>query len=201
MSRWRDFAVIALVTLMSASGAAQQLGLGRVATHAEIAGWSIDVRPDGTGLPPGGGTAKVGEALYTERCASCHGDFGEGNGRWPPLSGGEDTLTEERPLKTVGSYWPYAPVLFDYIRRAMPFGAGLSLSDDQTYAVTAYVLFLNDLVDEDAVIDRATLPKVKMPNRENFVRVDGDDPDVTGIRCMTNCRKSPARVTSDASKR
>lgn len=83
------------------------------------------MRPEGTGLPPGGASAIQGEALYTERCASCHGDFGQGEKNWPPLAGGADTLTDERPVKTVGSYWPYAPVLFDYIRRTMPFGAGL----------------------------------------------------------------------------
>lgn len=204
MSRWRDFAAVFLIVL-SASAAtvalAQRYGLGKRATPAEIAGWDIDVRPDGTGLPLGRGTAKLGEELYTEQCASCHGDFGEGTGRWPPLSGGEDTLTEERPVKTVGSYWPYAPVLFDYIRRTMPFGKGLSLTDDQTYALTAYVLFLNDLVKEDAVIDRNSLPKVKMPNRQGFIRVDGRKPDVVGVHCMRKCRKTPARITSDQARR
>ncbi len=203
MSSLRDLAVIAVAVwgLMPGKAAAQTFGYGRAATPAEIAAWDIDVRPDGTGLPPGGSTAKMGEDLYIVRCASCHGDFGQGEGRWPPLAGGKDNLTDDRPVKTVGSYWPYAPVLFDYIRRTMPFGAGLSLSDDQAYALTAYVLFLNDLVGEDAVIDRATLHKIEMPNRGNFNRVDGQEPDVTGIHCMTSCRAGPVRIHSDASKR
>ena len=158
------------------------------------------MRPDGQGLPPGRGTARQGEALYQEQCTSCHGDFGEGADRWPPLSGGEDSLTDDRPVKTVGSYWPHAPILFDYIRRAMPFGRGLSLSNDQTWALTAYVLFLNDLVEEDTVIDRTTLPAIEMPNRAGFIRVEDGKPDVSGTHCMKNCASRPARITSDQSK-
>jgi cytochrome c len=203
MSSWRELAAAAAVTLLLAEAAEagpKKLGLGQLATPEAIAGWDIDVRPDGHGLPPGRGTARQGEALYQEQCTLCHGDFGEGTGRWPPLSGGEDSLTDDRPVKTVGSYWPYAPILFDYIRRAMPFGRGLSLSDDQTWALTAYVLFLNDLVEEDTVIDRTTLPAIEMPNRAGFIRVEDRKPDVSGVHCMKNCADGPARITSDQSK-
>jgi len=117
-------------------------GYGQDATAEQIAGWDIDIRPDGMGLPPGGATPEDGEMLYEDKCASCHGSFGEGVGRYPVLSGGEGTLTEARPEKTVGSFWPYASTLWDYIHRAMPFTAPESLTDEEVYATTAYVLYL-----------------------------------------------------------
>ena len=126
--------------------AAKRLDIGRIATPEEIAGWDIDIRPDGQGLPAGKGTVKQGEALYMERCAACHGEFGESAGRWPILSGGNGTLASHDPVKSIGSYWPYASTLIDYIRRAMPFGNAQSLTNDELYAVTAYVLYLNDVV-------------------------------------------------------
>jgi len=116
------------------------LHLGRLALDEEIAAWDIDVRPDGVGLPQGAGNAVDGGVLYDANCASCHGDFGEGTGRWPILAGGFDSLQEERPEKTIGSYWPYLSTVYDYIRRAMPFGNARSLSDDDVYAITAYIL-------------------------------------------------------------
>ena len=140
--------------------------LGRAATDAEVAAWDIDIRPDGKGLPVGSGTVADGEVIFTEQCASCHGDFGEGRGRWPVLAGGRDTLTRERPEKTVGSYWPHLSTAYDYIRRAMPFGNAQSLSDDDVYALTAYLLYLNDVIPEDKVLDAQSLPKVEMPNRD-----------------------------------
>jgi len=123
--------------------AAKPLGFGRCATPEEIAGWDIDVRPDGAGLPIGKGTVKDGEALYVERCAACHGEFGEGAQRWPILAGGGGTLPSHNPVKSIGSYWPYASTVMDYIRRAMPYGNAQSLTNDELYAVTAYVLFLS----------------------------------------------------------
>ena len=160
-------------------------GLGETATPAQIAGWDIDVRPDGLGLPEGEGSVEDGEMLYEDKCASCHGTFGEGEGRWPKLAGGMGTLNQERPDKTVGSYWPYASTLWDYIRRAMPFPAPQSLTVDEVYAITAYVLNLNDLVDDDFVLSRDNFSTIEMPNKDGFF-VD-DRPDVKNPRCLSDC--------------
>ena len=165
-------------------------GVGQEASAAEIAGWDIDIRPDGLGLPEGGATAEDGESLYEEQCASCHGSFGEGVGRYPVLAGGEGTLTEPRPEKTVGSFWPYASTLWDYIHRAMPFTAPESLSDDEVYAITAYVLYLNDLVEYDFELTRDNLASIEMPNKDGFFL--DDRPDVINAQCMSDC-KDPAR--------
>ncbi|MBZ2168064.1 MULTISPECIES: c-type cytochrome [Marinobacter] len=162
-------------------------GVGETPTEEQIAAWDIDIRPDGTGLPEGSGSVDEGMAVYETYCASCHGAFGEGMGRYPKLSGGEGTLAEDRPEKTVGSYWPYASTLWDYIHRAMPFFAPQSLTDDQVYAVTAYVLNLNYIVDGDFVANKETLPKVEMPNSGNFVWED-PRPDVENERCMSDCK-------------
>lgn len=162
------------------------LGIGKPATPAMIKGWDIDIRPDGLGLPKGSGSVADGEPLYEQKCALCHGSFGEGEGRWPKLAGGEDTLTDQRPEKTVGSYWPYASTLWDYIHRAMPFNAPQSLSDDEVYAITAYVLNLNDIVDDEFVLNQNNLADIEMPNKDGFI-VD-KRPDVTNTRCMKNCK-------------
>lgn len=169
----------------------RRLGIGREASPEEIAGWDIDIRPDGQGLPPGKGAVKDGEGLYTQRCAGCHGDFGEGLGRWPALSGRAGTLADDRPVKTIGSYWPYASTLIDYVRRAQPFGDAQSLSNDEVYAVAAYLLFLNDIVDEDFVLTKDTFRKISMPNERGF---HDDDRETTERAfwnpnpCMTNCK-------------
>lgn len=160
-------------------------GFGQAATQAQIAGWDIDIRPDGLGLPEGKGSVEDGEWLYEDKCASCHGTFGEGEGRWPKLAGGMDTLSHERPDKTVGSYWPYASTLWDYIRRAMPFTAPQSLANDEVYAITAYVLYLNDLVEDDFVLTRSNFSTIEMPNKDGFF-VD-DRPDVSNPRCLSDC--------------
>ena len=161
-------------------------GYGEPATPEQIAGWNIDVRPDGLGLPPGSGTVLDGEPLYDEKCAACHGIFGQGEGRWPKLAGGVGALTQERPERTVGSYWPYATTLWDYVRRTMPFFEPQSLTDDEVYAITAYVLHLNDLVTEDFELSRENLPSVQMPNREGFF--EDPRPDVQNTVCMADCR-------------
>ena len=149
------------------------LGLGRAATEEEIAAWDIDIRPDGLGLPVGRGKVSDGEPIYEEQCAACHGDFGEAVGRWPVLAGGHGTLKNERPEKTVGSYWPHASTVFDFIRRAMPFGNARSLSDDEVYALTAYVLYLNDVVtDEEFELSNENFASVKLPNEPNFIPDD-----------------------------
>jgi S-disulfanyl-L-cysteine oxidoreductase SoxD len=146
---------------------------GTPATPAQIAGWNIDVEPDGPGLPPGSGTPAAGAALYLAKCAACHGPEGEGlpvpgRGPYPRLIGGIGTLASEHPVKTVGSFWPYATILFDYIRRAMPFDAPGSLSNDEVYALSAFILDNNGIIPNNAVMDAKTLSAVKMPNRNGF---------------------------------
>ena len=162
-------------------------GYGATPTKEQIAGWDIDVRGgDGAGLPPGRGSVDQGVEVFSEQCAVCHGTFGEGVDRFPKLAGGEGTLTAERPELTVGSYWPFAPTLFDYINRAMPMPAPRTLTPDQVYALTAYVLNLNNLVSSDFVADKDSLPKVKMPNSKNFKWSD-PRPDTKSETCMQNC--------------
>lgn len=176
--------------------------LGRKALKEEVAAWDIDVRPDGVGLPVGKGTVAQGEPIYAEQCAICHGDFGEGIDRWPVLAGGFDTLAEERPEKTVGSYWPYLSTVYDYIRRAMPFGNARSLTDDEVYALTAYVLYLNDIVDdEEFELSNENFAEIRLPNEENFIP-DGryEEPHYANKAepCMTDCKPGTAAVTMRA---
>src|SRR6202166_3669577 len=162
-------------------------GYGKTATPEQIAGWDIDVRgDDGAGLPTGKGTVQRGSEVYAEQCAACHGTFGEGEGRFPKLVGGAGTLRDDRPEPTVGSYWPFAPTLWDYINRAMPMPAPHTLSADDVYALTAYILNLNDIVPNEFVADRDSLPKVKMPNRDGFIWTD-PRPDTVARTCMNAC--------------
>lgn len=199
-------AVISL--LAGASGEAQQrqqpqpqpqprFELGRAPSAAEVAGWNIDVRTPSVGLPKGSGNVARGEKVYAERCAACHGDKGQGS-PMDRLVGGIGSLATDKPVKTVGSYWPYAETLYDYIHRAMPFDSPQSLSSDEVYAVTAYVLFLNGIVPKDAVMSAETLPKVKMPNRDGFDAPD-PRPDVRNEACMKNC--PPLKVSGSAPSR
>lgn len=143
-------------------------GVGRAPTPEEVKAWDISVAPDGTGLPEGSGTVTQGKDVYASKCAKCHGGQGQG-GDEGALVGGKGTLASAKPLKTVGSYWPYATTLFDYVNRAMPFKQPGTLTPNQVYAVSAYVLFLNGIIPENAVMDPKTLPQVKMPNRNGFV--------------------------------
>lgn len=162
-------AVLAVAALFATPAtAAEKYGLGTPATDAQIKSWDINVFADGEGLPPGSGTVVAGRKLYDAQCLSCHGAKGEG-GIGDRLAGGAGSLSSAKPIKTVGSYWPYAPTLFDYIRRTMPLTAPQSLSDEEAYAVTGYVLFLNGLAQEDATIDAQSLAQLKMPNRDGFV--------------------------------
>lgn len=151
-------------------------GLGQPATPQEISRWNIDVSPHNDNLPPGSGSVAQGRRIYAERCASCHGARGQG-GPMDRLAGGQGTLGSAKPVKTIGSYWPYATTVFDYVRRAMPFNAPGTLSNDQVYAVTAYLLNLNGIVGENAVMNAKTLPRVVMPNRNGFIAHD-PRPDV-----------------------
>ena len=170
--RWREICGGALAMLLCASASAVQAqsryGIGRPATAAEIAGWNIDVGRDGSNLPKGSGSVNHGREVFAQQCASCHGDNGEG-GLGDRLVGGQGTIGTAKPIRTVGSFWPYAPTLFDYIRRAMPQNAPQSLSDEDVYAVSAYVLNLNGLVAADATLDAKSLAAIKMPNRDKFV--------------------------------
>lgn len=183
--------VVVALTITASPVLAKKFGLGREAHPDEVAAWDIDVRPDGHGLPAGKGSVKDGEPLYQERCAVCHGEFGEGAGRWPVLAGGQGSLTKESPEKTVGSFWPYASTTFDYVRRAMPFGNAQSLTPDETYAIVAYLLFLNDVVKDDFVLSRENFNSIKMPNQEAFY---DDDRETTEKRfwrtevCMKDCK-------------
>jgi len=157
-----------LLGLAGAAWGAERFGIGRPATEAEIAAWNIDIDRDGLKLPPGRGSVTHGREIFAAQCASCHGATGEG-GLGERLAGGRGTLASAKPVKTVGSFWPYAPTLFDYIRRAMPMNAPQSLSDDDVYAVSGYVLHLNGLAPGDAVFDARSLAAIRMPNRDGFV--------------------------------
>lgn len=186
--------------LMLAPAQAEKLGLGRPATPDEVNAWDIDVRPDGKGLPVGSGSVLDGEELFIENCAACHGDFGEGVDRWPVLSGGHGSLKDARPVKTIGSYWPYASTVFDYINRAMPFGAAQTLEPDQVYAITAYLLNMNDVVDEDFVLSNENFNEVTLENEENFFmddRANGELKEFSATPCMSNCKAS-VKITKRA---
>jgi mono/diheme cytochrome c family protein len=161
-------AAVALVALCGAA-AAQSPNLGKPISPEDLATWDISIGPDGATLPPGSGTPKQGEAVFTMKCQACHNAKGAGqpNDR---LVGGQGTLPGEKPaVKTVGSYWPYATTLFDYVRRAMPYPQSKSLSNDEVYAVAAYILNLNGVIGENETLDAKTLPEVKMPNRDGFI--------------------------------
>jgi len=142
--------------------------LGVPATAAQIESGDVSIGPDGAGLPPGSGTPAQGEAIFNTKCLACHGLQGSGTVN-DQLVGGQGTLTTTTPVKTIGSYWPYATTVFDYVRRAMPYPTPHSLSDPDVYALTAYLLNLNGVIAKDAVMDAKTLPQVKMPNRSNFI--------------------------------
>ena len=185
MFRFRNFNILIACFLMSNVAEAASLGIGTHASPEVIVGWDIDIRPDGLGLPDGEGSVSSGEPLYESKCAGCHGLFGEGEGRWPVLAGGENTLDTMRPEKTVGSYWPYASTLWDYIYRAMPYTAPQSLTHEEVYSIAAYVLYLNDIVGDDFISNKKTFSQIKMPNVANFY-VD-DRPDVENVRCMKDC--------------
>ncbi len=142
--------------------------IGRPATQEEIRAWNIDVSPTGEGLPPGQGTVQQGSRVFATKCAACHGPTGV-EGPKDRLVGGQNTLQAAKPVKTIGSYWPYATTLYDYINRAMPFDAPQSLTPDEVYSVIAWLLFQNKIIAEDMVLDAQALPTIQMPNRNGFV--------------------------------
>jgi S-disulfanyl-L-cysteine oxidoreductase SoxD len=162
-------AVASVLAVVSNAALAENPNLGRIAAPEEIASWDISIGPDGAGLPPGSGTPKQGEAGYTEKCLVCHGEKGAGKPN-DVLVGGRGTLAgDQPPVKTVGSFWPYATTLFDYVRRAMPLNESKSLTNDEVYAVVAYLLQLNGIIGENETINAQILPRVQMPNRDGFM--------------------------------
>ena len=203
MSRFDALLLASVLCLPSASviAATSWHGLGRAATSEELASWDIDVRPDGTGLPPGSGSVADGQTVYDEKCANCHGTFGESND-YIALAGGVGSLASANPQRTVGSKLNYATTLWDYINRSMPFNNSKTLSANEVYALTAYVLNLNEIVPADAVLDQVSLPKVVMPNRDGFTLDHGmgskaGKADVTNTACMHNCTTTAIKVTSE----
>ena len=162
--------ILAAVALALAAGAASTEGpnLGKPITEAEIAPWDISIMPDGTGLPAGSGTSAQGAKIFAEKCAACHGDGGKGTEFGAAVVGGPPRATLDGG-KTIRNYWPYATTLFDFIRRAMPYQQPNSLSNDEVYALTAYIFSLNQLIGENDAMNAQTLPQVKMPNRDGFI--------------------------------
>jgi cytochrome c len=190
--RWRDLARSTLVLLAfsigiaSADAQSPQARFGKAITEKEIGAWDIDIRTsDGKGLPPGKGSVMQGKELYAAQCAACHGADAKGGPMYGTMVGGIGSFTTNTRVLTPGSMYPYAPILFDYIRRTMPMNAPQSLTNDQVYALTAYILNLNGLVPENAVMDAQALPKIVMPNRNGFVL--DDRPDTAAKRCMNDC--------------
>lgn len=179
------------------SAFAEKLGLGQPTTAEQLRGWDIDVRGDGAGLPPGSGTAALGKALFAERCMKCHSEGGQGGAVGPALKGGQGSLATSAPLKTIGSYWPYAPTIFDYVRRSMPMGQAQSLTPDEAYALTAYLLYINGIVgDLSFEASPQTLPAVKMPNRDGFIMDDRESSEAsfwTIKPCMAKCAPIAAK--------
>ncbi len=200
MSRFRDLtAAAAVLALLAVPAQAGQFGLGSEATPEQVAGWDIDVRPDGQGLPAGTGSVEQGEQVFAEKCAACHGDFAEGLDRWPVLAGGQGTLKSANPVKTVGSYWPYLSTAYDYIYRAMPFGDAQSLTPDEVYGIIAYLLNMNNMVDAEFELSNGNFASIAMPNADNFF--DDPRPDTANIKdgppCMEAC-KEKAEITMRA---
>lgn len=199
-----EAAPVEVVVASAGAGAASLAGgygLGRVAHAEEVAAWDTDIRPDGLGLPVGSGDVLTGEELFVEKCSMCHGEFGEAVGRWPVLAGGFGTLDRKDPVKTIGSYWPYLSTVYDYVQRAMPFGEAASLSNDETYAIVAYLMYVNDLVDEEFVLSNENFTEVRLRNEDNFFmddRLETEFPLFTQEACMTDCKET-VEITMHAS--
>ena len=164
------FAACWALVVWSGAALAESPDLGKAASPEEIAAWDVSIDPDGAGLPPGSGTPQQGEKVYLAKCIACHGEKGAGKPN-DQLAGGQGSLGPgQTPVKTVGSFWPYATTAFDYVRRAMPLNEPKSLSDDEVYAVVAYILQINGVIGENDTMDAQTLPAVRMPNRDGFIK-------------------------------
>lgn len=203
MSKSANAALLGLILAAPAiaQDAEPRIGLGRPALPEEIAAWDVKVMPDGRGLPVGSGDVATGEQKFLEHCAVCHGDFAEGLGNWPALSGGEDTLARKDPIKTVGSYWPHLSTVWDYVHRSMPFGQAQTLTADDTYAITAYILYSNFLVEDDFVLSNENFLDVQMPNADGFIvddRAETEYPVFAVDPCMRDC-KPEVQITMHAS--
>ena len=160
----------ALVLCLSAANAADAPRFGQPIAPADLAPWDISIAPDGVGLPPGSGTPAQGAEVYAAHgCAACHGEKGSGGSAGPLVGGGPLNTPDRDPQKLIGNYWPYATTIFDFTRRAMPWNQPKTLTDDEVYALTAYILALNKIIGENDVMNADTLPKVKMPNRDGFI--------------------------------
>ncbi len=195
MSTHKAFAICAVALLLASGCTAPQpapqstttrYGIGSTPSAAQVNAWNIDVTPDGAGLPAGSGSVAQGRALFTQKCAACHGATGTG-GPGGTLVGGQGTLAMAKPLLTIGSFWPYATIVYDYVNRAMPHDKPQSLKPDEVYALAAFLLNQNGVIGADAVMDAQSLPKVAMPNRNGFTQID-PRPDVNGSRCMHDCK-------------
>src|SRR5262245_1500373 len=163
------------------------VGYGQPISETDVAAWNIDIRtPDGVGLPPGRGTVAQRKAVYEAKCVACHGPDAQGGPMYGTMVGGIGSFQTNTRVLTPGSMYPFAPILFDYVRRAMPMDRPLTMTADEVYAVAAYLLNLNGLVPADAVMDQQSLPRVQMPNRDGFVA--DDRPDTKAVRCMRDCR-------------
>ena len=195
MSRFLDLTLVSGLLIGATATAlhAGDYGLGREALPEEIAAWDVNVMPDGRGLPEGSGDVWTGEEVFVENCAVCHGDFAEGVGNWPSLAGGEGTLADADPVKTTGSYWPHLSTVWDYVNRSMPYGNAQSLSADDVYAMTAYILYSNFLVEDDFVLSNENLADFEMPNADGFIVDDRAETEYAiwqGEPCMENCKDS-----------
>ncbi|WP_108259591.1 c-type cytochrome [Mangrovicoccus ximenensis] len=200
MSKWVEAALAALI--LAGPAAAEPLGLGRPALPEEIAAWDMTVLPDGTGLPEGSGDVWTGDEVFAEACAMCHGDFAEGLDNWPVLAGGAGSLQDRRPVKTIGSYWPYLSTVWDYVHRSMPFGMAQTLSADDVYAISAFLLYSNGIVEDDFVLSKENFAGIVMPNAEGFYPDDRPGIEYPKFRtepCMADCAES-AEITKRAVK-
>ena len=195
MSKYRDLLLGAALVALASPAVAEPLGIGRPALPEEIAAWDVKVMPDGRGLPPGGMSVEDGEQVFIDNCAACHGDFAEGLDNWPPLAGGRGTLTDPRPVKTVGSYWPYLSTAWDYVHRSMPYGNAQSLTPDEVYGIVAYILYSEGLVDYDFVLTNENFTEVRLPNEDGFYvddRVETEFPVFAAEPCMADCKTEVA---------
>ena len=169
------------------AGDARYEGIGSTASADLIRAWDIDVAANGAGAPPGSGNVADGETVYFEKCVQCHGDFGEGVGNMPKLISGSGTLLDDRPVKTVGNFWPFAATLFDYIKRTMPMQAPQSLADEEVYSVTSYILYINNIVPKDFTLNRASMTEIEMPNADGFYMDNRSSKESFSDFCMQDC--------------